>query len=145
MVFGANGLCLTILESIWCAEQTCESGFLILGLGLYLWFTQIQASEGVYLMKNWPICKKFTTNLIVCTCIKHQCWYWSKIKNPASHFGLPCQMLSKMVWHNPVAPTTTEEIDYRENWWGLDTGTTSTTTSFMLTSFRPTSFRPDIF
>ena len=53
--------------------------------------------RGVYLMKNWPICKKFTTNLIVCTCIKHQCWYWSKIKNPASHFGLPCQMLSKMV------------------------------------------------
>ena len=53
--------------------------------------------KGVYFMKNLPICKKITTPLVVRTCITHQCWYRSKIKNLPSHYGLPHQMLSKMV------------------------------------------------
>ena len=52
MVVGANGLCLNILESIYSANQTCENGFMIFGLGLYLQFTQIQASEDANEFKN---------------------------------------------------------------------------------------------
>ena len=52
--------------------------------------------------------------LIVWACIIHQCGYRSEIKNPLSHYGLSHQMLSKMVGHDPVPPTTMDEIDYRE-------------------------------
>ena len=68
-------------------------------------------------MKNWHICYKFTTLLEVRACVTHQCGHMSKIKNVLSHYCLPRQMLSKMVWHDPVAPMTTEEIDSREKDW----------------------------
>ena len=54
------------------------------------------------------------TLFVVCTWLTPHCGSRPKIKNLLSHFGSPRQMLSKVVWHDLVAPTTTEEIDSRE-------------------------------
>ena len=47
--------------------------------------------------------------------ITHKSGSRPKIKNLLHHGCLACQMLSKIVSHNPVAPTTIEWEDYREN------------------------------
>ena len=68
-------------------------------------------------MINWPILKKITTTLRVCACITHNCGSRAKIKNLLTLVCLPHQLLSEIVCHDPVAPTTTEEIDYRKKDW----------------------------
>ena len=77
MVVGANRLCHTILESIWCAEQTCEIGFLIFGLGWYLQFTQIWASEVVKKFENKPIFLKIHWDLILRTFYVMVLFHWT--------------------------------------------------------------------
>ena len=64
-------------------------------------------------MKNCPIQRKFTPRG-PSPRITHKCRSRSKMKNPLSQFSLPHWMLSKMVWHKPVAPKIMELQDFRE-------------------------------
>ena len=53
-------------------------------------------------------------------CISSTCPFLRPgIKNLLSHFGSACQMLSKMVWHDPMAPMTMQEMDSSEKDWNL--------------------------
>ena len=64
-------------------------------------------------MKNWPILKN-TAPLVVCACVMHNCGSRAKIENPLTRVCMPCQILSKIVCHDLVAPMAMEEIDYKE-------------------------------
>ena len=70
--------------------------------------------KGVYFIKNWPILKEIDP-LLVQACVTCQCRSRLKIKNPLSHDCLP--LSNAFQNDNLVAPTTTEEIDFREKDW----------------------------
>ena len=63
----------------------------------------------IFLLLKMPNSQKFYPFALV----THKFWFTVKIENPMSHICMDCQVLSKMISHNPVASITTEEIDSR--------------------------------